>query len=175
MSELLIFNSIQLFKNKIALCYNGGKDCTVIAHMIYKMNLQDSVCFVRFNKEKQFDEINEFAENECKRMNVELIDLQDYKKGIEELLSRGINVVLMGCRQSDFNYKCEEFMFTDKDWPLMLRIFPILNWSQDDVWNYIKTNHVNYCKLYDNGYTSIGDKDKTKPNFESKEERAGRK
>lgn len=38
----------------------------------------------------------------------------------------------------------------------ILKINPLLNWSEDEVWEYIKRNNVPYNKLYDQGYTSIG-------------------
>jgi phosphoadenosine phosphosulfate reductase len=33
---------------------------------------------------------------------------------------------------------------------------PIINWTNADVWNFIRNNNIEYCKLYDEGYTRIG-------------------
>ena len=33
---------------------------------------------------------------------------------------------------------------------------PIINWEDEDVWEFIKTNKIPYCKLYDEGYTRLG-------------------
>lgn len=33
---------------------------------------------------------------------------------------------------------------------------PIIDWTDDDVWEFIKTNNLRYCKLYDEGYTRLG-------------------
>lgn len=33
---------------------------------------------------------------------------------------------------------------------------PIIDWQDEDVWEFIKTNHFPYCKLYDMGYARIG-------------------
>jgi phosphoadenosine phosphosulfate reductase len=38
----------------------------------------------------------------------------------------------------------------------LLKLNPLINWSGDDVWNYIKKNSVPYNKLHDHGYPSIG-------------------
>lgn len=38
----------------------------------------------------------------------------------------------------------------------MLKINPLVDWTEDMVWDYIKSNHVPYNKLYDMGYKSIG-------------------
>ena len=35
-------------------------------------------------------------------------------------------------------------------------IHPIIEWSESDVWEYIHTYHVPYCKLYDEGRKRIG-------------------
>lgn len=38
----------------------------------------------------------------------------------------------------------------------VIKVNPLINWSEDDVWNYIKENSVPYNKLHDQGYPSIG-------------------
>ena len=35
-------------------------------------------------------------------------------------------------------------------------ISPILNWSERDVWDFIRDRKLEYCKLYDEGYKRIG-------------------
>ena len=51
------------------------------------------------------------------------------------------------------------------------RVHPLLDWGEEDVWLYIKSNKIPYCDLYDKGYKSLGDWPFTKP---SEEERMGR-
>lgn len=58
----------------------------------------------------------------------------------------------------------EEVNYTDNGWPKFLRINPILNWSYDDIWEYIDFYRIPYCSLYDRGYTSIGSISRTIPN-----------
>ena len=38
----------------------------------------------------------------------------------------------------------------------MLKVNPLIEWSNDDVWAYIKANKVPYNKLHDQGFPSIG-------------------
>jgi phosphoadenosine phosphosulfate reductase len=33
---------------------------------------------------------------------------------------------------------------------------PIINWTNSDVWNFIRNNKIDYCELYDRGYKRIG-------------------
>ena len=38
----------------------------------------------------------------------------------------------------------------------LLKLSPLIDWSEEDVWAHIKFNNVPYNKLYDQGYPSIG-------------------
>ena len=57
-----------------------------------------------------------------------------------------------------------------------LRIHPLINWSREQVWEYIRNRNVPYNTLYDQGYSSIGCSPEscTQPTFGADNERAGR-
>lgn len=38
----------------------------------------------------------------------------------------------------------------------VIKVNPLINWSEDDIWDYIKSNNVPYNKLHDQGFPSIG-------------------
>lgn len=38
----------------------------------------------------------------------------------------------------------------------MIKVNPLISWSEEEVWAYIKQHHVPYNKLHDKGYPSIG-------------------
>ena len=38
----------------------------------------------------------------------------------------------------------------------VIKYNPLIKWSEKDVWDYLKKNHVPYNKLHDKGYPSIG-------------------
>ncbi|TLP39162.1 phosphoadenylyl-sulfate reductase [Arcobacter arenosus] len=38
----------------------------------------------------------------------------------------------------------------------VIKVNPLINWSEEDVWDYIKANNVPYNKLHDQGFPSIG-------------------
>jgi len=37
-----------------------------------------------------------------------------------------------------------------------IMISPIINWTDNDVWNFLNINAIKHCELYDNGYSRIG-------------------
>jgi phosphoadenosine phosphosulfate reductase len=37
-----------------------------------------------------------------------------------------------------------------------INVNPIIDWSNDEVWEFINTYNVPYCELYDQGYTRLG-------------------
>ncbi len=38
----------------------------------------------------------------------------------------------------------------------LIKVNPLIEWSNEDVWSFIETRHVPYNKLHDKGFTSIG-------------------
>jgi len=56
----------------------------------------------------------------------------------------------------------------------VIKVNPLINWSEDDVWDYIKTNSVPYNKLHDQGYPSIGCAPCTRPVEKGQDIRSGR-
>src|SRR5207248_10318118 len=47
-------------------------------------------------------------------------------------------------------------MEIDHDHGGLIKVNPLADWMDDEVWAYIKENDVPYNALYDKGYTSIG-------------------
>lgn len=56
----------------------------------------------------------------------------------------------------------------------VIKVHPLLNWSEKDVWNYIKENQVPYNELHDRGFSSIGCRPCTRAIKPGEEVRAGR-
>jgi FAD synthetase len=45
---------------------------------------------------------------------------------------------------------------TTLPYPPLRRLYPIRAWTHADVWAYIRAHGLPYCRLYDEGYTSLG-------------------
>jgi phosphoadenosine phosphosulfate reductase len=54
------------------------------------------------------------------------------------------------------------------------KIHPILNWNEEDVVHYMRSNDLPYHPLFKRGYRSIGDEHSTFPTLEGEDARAGR-
>ena len=57
---------------------------------------------------------------------------------------------------------------------LVFKVNPLILWSEEDVWNYIKENKVPYNKLHDKGFPSIGCAPCTRAVKDGEDIRAGR-
>jgi len=56
----------------------------------------------------------------------------------------------------------------------IIKVNPLADWSEGQVWDYIRANDVPYNALYDKGYTSIGCAPCTRPTQPGEDPRAGR-
>lgn len=65
--------------------------------------------------------------------------------------------VIDGVRWAESTRRSKRMMYErcskDKD---TMYLHPIIDWSDEDVWNYIHQNNLKYCCLYDEGFTRIG-------------------
>ncbi|MGH7905594.1 MAG: phosphoadenylyl-sulfate reductase, partial [Candidatus Binataceae bacterium] len=62
----------------------------------------------------------------------------------------------------------------DHDHGAIIKLAPLADWTEDEVWDYIRENDVPYNTLYDRGYKSIGCAPCTRPVGEGQDPRGGR-
>lgn len=142
-----------------AIAFNGGKESLVVLHKYY----QKRDIIFRIKDDNDFPEINEYV-NKCIPKDATYIEISS----IKELETTGYNIeiVILGVRRSDPGCEnMETYQKTDPGWPKMIRYSPLLDWSYKDVWDYIDFYNLPVCKLYEIGYTSIGNKKNTFPNY----------
>jgi phosphoadenosine phosphosulfate reductase len=56
----------------------------------------------------------------------------------------------------------------------VVKVNPLVDWSREEVWDYIEENDVPYNPLHDQGYPSVGDEPLTEPVGDGDDERSGR-
>ncbi|KAL5135360.1 putative FAD synthase [Glycine soja] len=166
---------------EVAFSFNGGKDSTVLLHILragyflhkkgqnsVNGDLKDfPIRTIYFESPCAFPEINSFTYDTAAiyGLQIDTISL-DFKSGLEALLKeKPIRAIFLGVRIGDPTaVGQEQFSPSSPGWPPFMRLNPILDWSYRDVWAFLLTCKVNYCSLYDQGYTSIGSIYDTVPN-----------
>jgi len=68
----------------------------------------------------------------------------------------GLDVWISGLRKSQSVTRSDTQMVEWDERHGLIKINPLLNWSEEDVWDYIKKHNVPYNKLHDKGFASIG-------------------
>lgn len=150
-------------KQTTAISFNGGKESLVVLHKY----MRETKIIFRIDKGDEFREINDYVEYISELYGIKVITFDNMKSGITKLKEEyNVKIVIMGCRRSDPGCTdLKEMQITDSDWPQVMRHNPLLDWSYADVWNYISNNKLPVCSLYEKGYTSIGNKSNTFPNY----------
>ncbi|MFZ3577468.1 phosphoadenylyl-sulfate reductase [Virgibacillus sp. DJP39] len=94
-------------------------------------------------------------------------------KPLEEALS-GVPAWISGLRREQSASR-KETDFINKDEKFKsIKVCPLIHWTWDDVWSYIRLNDLDYNELHDQGYPSIGCIPCTFPVNDSDDSRAGR-
>lgn len=76
-----------------------------------------------------------------------------------------IKAIFVGTRRTDpHGAKLTHFDRTDHGWPDFMRVHPVIDWHYAEIWAFIRHLGLEYCSLYDMGYTSLGGTSDTHPN-----------
>ncbi|KAI1373913.1 adenine nucleotide alpha hydrolases-like protein [Hypoxylon crocopeplum] len=182
---------------ELSLSYNGGKDCLVLLILILaslpsSSSLQSSsshqpplssctqppfptrlqALYIR--PPLPFAEVDDFVTATSKTYHLDLTTSnQAMKPALTAYLKERpeVKAVFVGTRRTDPHGAYLTFFDeTDSDWPRFMRIHPVIDWHYREVWGFIRALGIQYCPLYDMGYTSLGGTDDTHPNPALKEQ-----
>jgi FAD synthetase len=159
----------------ISLSYNGGKDCLVLLILYLSLlsthpHLPPTLSSILIPPPHPFPAVDAFIAQTSTRYH---LDLARYSSGSmkdafrEYLDSRGkeIQAIFVGTRRTDpHGAKLTAFDMTDGGWPSFMRVHPVLEWRYAEVWAFLRYLGIEYCELYDQGYTSLGGTNDTRPN-----------
>ncbi|GIX64098.1 FAD synthase [Babesia caballi] len=176
----------ELGYENVYVSFNGGKDSVAVLHLHRLATLADpnafdgaailpfagmkyystykllgkplNVVFFKDPNERLFPEISDFIQLASKTYNFTLRVIEDtWHRGIPQLPSSGKKGFVLGCRSTDFEgIQLAELEEGSAGGVEFTRIHPILNWNYGDVWNFLRLYSLEYCPIYDAGYTSIG-------------------
>jgi len=190
------------FKSKIAFSNSMGAEDQVITDMICKIDKTASI--FTLDTGRTFPETFDLIDRTNKRYGInikvyfpqaKLVEEMVNKKGVNlfyesvenrkecchirkiEPLKRafqGLDVWICGLRREQSvtrtNLEVVEWDANNK----LVKLNPLADWSEDTVWDYIKTNHVPYNRLHDKGFPSLGCQPCTRAIEKDEDVRAGR-
>lgn len=162
------------YRQDVCICFNGGKDSTVLLDLVYRYHTE-----TKFSKEFQLKSFFLKSNDEFPEMSQYIDEVKNYWKhdfntietsslrdGLSTIIDKyGMRAIFLGVRKSDpEGANVRSFEPTSNGYPKAMRIFPLLDWTYKDIWDYLDTLKLPVCELYSKGFTSIGAPSRTKPN-----------
>jgi thioredoxin-dependent adenylylsulfate APS reductase len=87
----------------------------------------------------------------------------------------GLDAWVTGLRRDQWASRAEiRKVEIDHDHGAIVKLNPLAEWTEDEVWDYVRERDVPYHPLYDRGYTSIGCDPCTRATARGEDARAGR-
>jgi len=129
-----------------------------------------NIKLIYFLNKKNFDVEEDYVYEFSKTENVEIYFIySDYILGLKFLTEiNSLKSIIMGTREDDLKY---EFYNSDilihestSPYPKFFRFYSVFKFNYEDIWRLILLTKFEYMKLYDEGFSSIGNKLNTKIN-----------
>jgi phosphoadenosine phosphosulfate reductase len=153
--------------------FTGGKDSLVALHLVREMS-RGSFSTIFIDTSAHFSEVYHFVEKMRKLWNLRLVIEktpeamnritigEDKEKCCDQLKRKvlrdsikkhGIDYLFTGLNMEDGVGKDPQDISSSKEeyW----EVHPIVDFSESEVWEYIKKANLPYCSLYDKGYKHI--------------------
>lgn len=190
------------FKSQIVLSSSLGLEDQVLTDMVVKIDPNTRI--FTLDTGRLFYETHELIEKTCLRYKIKMEVYSPNQDEVEAMvLNKGINLFYQSvenrkecCRIRKINPLKRAFAGSDVwicglrreqsvtrtdnqliEWDEangMIKLNPLIDWTEQQVWDYIKQNNVPYNSLHDKGYPSIGCQPCTRAIFPGEDVRAGR-
>jgi len=172
------------FKNKICFASSMGAEDQVITDLIAKAGL--SIPIFTLDTGRLFEETYQLISATTKRYGINIEIYFPVAKEVQEMVNtKGINLFydslesrklcceirkkhplknafkgrvawICGLRSEQAISRFATKLFEDDEANGLIKINPLVRWTEKQVWDYIKTNNVPYNKLHDKNFPSIG-------------------
>lgn len=192
----------QKYKGKIALATSMGCEDQVLTHMI--AGIDNSTKIFTLDTGRLFPETYDLIEktNARYKINIEVyfprqqqVEEMVKEKGINlfyysienrkrcchvrkiEPLKRafqGLEVWICGLRKNQSVTRVNNKLVEWDEQNDLIKVNPLINWTEEQVWEYIRANNVPYNTLHDKGFPSIGCQPCTRAIMPGEDVRSGR-
>ena len=177
----IIKEANEIFVGKLPLAFSGGKDSLVILRMVLDVNPNTPVIYdnttVEFPESLQY--VNQLKDAWSINMNMTSSRFSFFKMTKEKgwathdnrwcckpfkeepaynfMVENGFKAEITGTTRTESIYRrsLTPIRIPSKT-PMIIRVNPIYDWNEWEVWRYIKENSIPYNPLYDKGYRRIG-------------------
>lgn len=201
-AEEILAYFLSEYKGKIALASSLGAEDQVLTHIVTKID-KDTEIFT-LDTGRLFSESYNVIERTNERYDIKIKTYFPQSSEVEAMVNeKGINLFYTSienrkqcCQVRKLNPLKRAFENLDVwicglrrsqavtrrnvqpvEWDELnnlLKINPLINWNEEQVWKFIKANHIPYNKLHDKGFRSIGCQPCTRAIKEGEDVRAGR-
>ncbi len=172
----------ELFGNNIAVAFSGGKDSLVVLHLAIEVFGND-IMVIFNNTTVEFPETINYVRFLAEEWSLNLhitrpekpffvavkergwashdnrwcCKLYKDKPAHDFMKKEGIIAEITGTVRTESIYRRSLSPFRlPKREPFIIRVHPIYDWNQWEVWTYIRENNLPYNPLYDKKYRRIG-------------------
>lgn len=160
--------------SSLALSYNGGKDCLVLLILYLSLlsthpELPPRLPAIYIPPLHPFASVDAFVASSSMHYHLSLQRYQNpsMRLAFTDYLADNphIKAIFVGTRRTDpHGGNLTAFDETDRGWPKFMRVHPVIDWHYAEVWAFLRHLGVEYCDLYNLGYTSLGGTKDTHPN-----------
>jgi len=198
----ILRNALSLFGNKITFATSLGAEDQVITYLLSKINKSANI--ITLDTGRVFPETYDLLHRTVNRYGIAIKSYYPDTNQVEELVNtKGINLFyesienrklcchvrkiiplrralqgmdawITGLRREQSvtrtDLKIVEWDASNK----LIKINPLLEWHEKQVWDFIKSNDIPYNKLHDQGFPSIGCQPCTRAIEKGEDLRAGR-
>lgn len=193
---------LEKYKDKIAFASSMGAEDQIITHLIAQIN--KPIKIFTLDTGRLFPETFDLIDKTQKRYKIdfeiyfpksaEVQEMVNYKginlfyESIEnrkqccnirkiEPLQRAlkeVDVWICGLRREQSPTRTEMQIVEWDSFNGLLKINPLIEWTEKEIWEYVKEHNIPYNTLHDKGFNSIGCQPCTRAIMEGEDSRAGR-
>jgi phosphoadenosine phosphosulfate reductase len=198
----ILFYFLEAFKGKIALSSSLGLEDQVLTHMV--CNIDKNTSIFTLDTGRLFPETYKLIDDTNKHFDIKMKIYFPEKQNVENLVNqkgmnffyesienrkeccgvrkieplkrafKSLDVWICGLRKDQSITRFYSNMVEWDEVNGLIKINPLIHWTEKMVWEYIRTNQIPYNELHDKGFPSIGCQPCTRAVTNGEDIRSGR-